>query len=132
VIVDETDIDALLREADGLAAEVGPEPAAAESAPPPAPAYSSLPPAPELERILRLRVPVIVQLAEREMPISAVRDLSVGAIIEFEKSVDSTLDLLVNNRLIGQGRCVKVGENFGLLISHVCDAAQRIRSLGPA
>lgn len=123
MIVDQDDIDALLQEADGLATT-----AADESAAPP----STPGRAPDLERILTLRVPVIVQLAQRRMPISVVRDLSVGAIIEFEKSVDDALDLLVNNRRIGLGRCVKVGENFGLLISHICDAAQRIRSMGPA
>ncbi len=123
MIVDQDDIDALLQEADGLAMAAADEPAARPSTPLRAP---------DLERILTLRVPVIVQLAHRPMPISAVRDLSVGAMIEFEKSVDDALDLLVNNRRIGLGRCVKVGENFGLLISHICDAAQRVRSMGPA
>jgi flagellar motor switch protein FliN/FliY len=84
----------------------------------------------ELQRILHLRVPVIVQLATRRMPIGAVRDLSAGAIVEFDKSVDDALDLLVNNRLIGRGHCVKVGENFGLQITRICDPAERVRSLG--
>ena len=87
---------------------------------------------PELQRILRIRVPVIVRLARRTMPIAGVRALSVGAIIEFEKSVAEPLDLLVNNRLIGRGRCVKIGEHFGLGLTAICDQAQRVRSLGPA
>jgi len=87
-------------------------------------------PDPELQRILRLRVPVIVQLATRRMPIGAVRELSAGAIVEFDKSVEDSLDLLVNNRLIGGGCCVKVGENFGLQITRICDPAERVRSLG--
>jgi flagellar motor switch protein FliN/FliY len=73
---------------------------------------------------------VIVQLATRTMPLLAVRDLSVGAIIEFEKSVDKPLDLLVNNHKIGEGRCVKVGENFGLHIVCISDPRQRICSMG--
>jgi flagellar motor switch protein FliN/FliY len=84
----------------------------------------------EVQRILHLRVPVIVQLATRRMPIGAVRDLSAGAIVEFDKPVDDALDLLANNRLIGRGRCVKVGENFGLQITRICDPAERVRSLG--
>ena len=64
------------------------------------------------------------------MPSSAVRDLSVGAIIEFEKSVEDRLDLMINNRLVGHGSCVKVGENFGLRVMEIVDLAQRIRSMG--
>ncbi len=90
-----------------------------------------LPHDPELARILLLQVPVIVQLARRRMSIAQVRQLSVGAIIEFEKNVESELDLLVNDQQIGRGVCVKAGENFGLRITQVTDECQRIRSLGP-
>ena len=83
-----------------------------------------------LARILKVRVPVIAQLARRPMSVAIIRDLSVGAILEFEKSVDEELDLLISDRLIGQGHCVKVGEKFGLRITHICDKAERIRSLG--
>ncbi len=85
---------------------------------------------PALARILRLHVPVIVQLAERRMAVSTIRDLSIGAIIEFEKAVTDPLDLLINRHLIGRGFTVKVGENFGLRVSEVCDRSQRVRSMG--
>jgi|YNPBryantNP2012_1023418.scaffolds.fasta_scaffold12877_3 flagellar motor switch protein FliN/FliY len=97
-------------------------------APPPSPTAAQ---DPQLARILRLKVPVIVQLAQRPMSIATVRNLSVGSILEFNKSVDEELDLLIANRRIGRGNCVKVGENFGLRITQICDKAQRIRSMGP-
>ncbi len=84
----------------------------------------------ELRRIMKVRVPVIVQLSRQMMPIATVRNLSCGSIIEFNKSVEHALDLMVNDRLIGHGTCVKVGENFGLRITRICDKSQRIRSLG--
>ncbi|HPM22460.1 MAG TPA: FliM/FliN family flagellar motor switch protein [Phycisphaerae bacterium] len=134
MIIDQSEIDSLLEEASGLAAEAADTTtmAPAPPAPPPAPTPCTfkMPTDPNVRRLLRLRVPVIVQLASRPMPISNVRDLSVGAIIEFEKSVEDPLDLLINNRLIGQGQCVKVGENFGLRVTRICDTAQRIRSMG--
>ena len=128
MIVDQTEIDALLAEADNLAAS-----ASAEAAPPPPPPLAPrtrIPTDPQIARLLRLRVPVIVQLARRRMPIGGVLALSVGAIIEFEKSVEDHLDLLINNHLVGHGQCVKVGENFGLRVIEICGKAQRIRSLG--
>jgi len=133
MIIDQAEIDALLSATSNLIAETD---AVLAQPPPTAPAAGAparpLPEDPELARIRRIRVPVIVQLARRSMAIAAVRNLSVGAIIEFEKSVEEPLDLLINNRLVGRGTCVKVGENFGLRITQICNKAQRIRSLGKA
>jgi len=84
----------------------------------------------ELQRILRLQVPVIVRLAERKLPCSEVLRLGVGAIIEFSKSSDEPLELLINNKPIGVGVTVKVGENFGLRITQIGDVKQVIESLG--
>jgi flagellar motor switch protein FliN len=133
MIVDQSEIDSLLNEAVGLAAAMRPpDPPPPRTAPPPAAppsrAAHALPA--DLRRVLKVRVPVIVQLATRRMRISAVRDLSVGAIIEFEKSVEDQLELRVNNRTIGRGVCVKCGENFGLKIVEICSPAERVRSLG--
>ena len=84
----------------------------------------------ELQRILRLEVPVVVKLAERKLTMGEVLRLGVGAIVEFSKSSDEPLELLINNKPIGVGEAVKVGENFGLKITQVGDVKQIIRSLG--
>ena len=84
----------------------------------------------ELERILRMEVPVIVRLAERKLSLSEVMRLGPGAIIEFFKSSDEPLELLVNNKVIAIGETVKVGENFGLRIAQVGDVRSVIRSMG--
>ena len=84
----------------------------------------------ELQRILRLEVPVIVKLAERKLMLSEVMRLGTGAIIEFFKSSEEPLQLLINNKPIGLGETVKVGENFGLRITQIGDVKQIIASLG--
>ena len=84
----------------------------------------------ELRRILRLEVPVIVKLADRKLLLSEVMRLGVGAIIEFVKSSSEPLELLINNKVIGVGETVKVGENFGLRITQVGDLRHLIKSLG--
>jgi flagellar motor switch protein FliN/FliY len=83
----------------------------------------------ELQRILHLEVPVIVKLAERKLLLSEVMRLGVGAIIEFFKSSEEPLQLLINNKPIAVGEAVKVGENFGLRIKQVGDLKQLIASL---
>jgi flagellar motor switch protein FliN/FliY len=84
----------------------------------------------ELERILGLEVPVIVKLAERRLMLSEVMRLGTGAIIEFFKSSEEPLELLINNKVIGVGETVKVGENFGLRITQIGDVKQLIKALG--
>ncbi len=90
------------------------------------------PATPELARILRLQVPIIVKLAARKLTLSEVMRLGPGAIIEFSKSSDEPLELLINNKTIGVGEAVKVGENFGLKITQIGDVRQLIQSMtGP-
>jgi flagellar motor switch protein FliN/FliY len=84
----------------------------------------------DVERILRLEVPVIVKLAERKIMLSEVLRLGTGAIVEFFKRSDEPLELLVNNKAIGVGETVKVGENFGLRITQIGDVRQLIEAMG--
>ncbi len=94
------------------------------------PHTDTLAPSPaELHRILRREVSVVVQVAERKLLIAQILNLGVGTIIEFAKSSDQPLKLLVGNQPIAGGQAVKVGENFGLRISEVGDVEQIIQSM---
>jgi flagellar motor switch protein FliN/FliY len=83
----------------------------------------------ELQRILKLEVPVIVKLAERKLSLQEVMRLGIGAIIEFSRSSDEPLELMINNKPIGAGETVKVGENFGLRITQIGDVRQVIDAM---
>ncbi len=84
----------------------------------------------DVQRILKLRVPVIVKLAERKMSTAEVLRLGLGAIIEFSKPSNDPLDMMINNRLIGRGEAVKVGENFGLKIQIIGSPQQLVSAMG--
>jgi flagellar motor switch protein FliN/FliY len=86
----------------------------------------------DLQTILKLSVPVIVQIGQRKLPLDDVLALGPGAILELGKSSEDDLELLVNNKPIGTGSAVKVGENFGIRIGFVGDAKQRIAALAGA
>jgi len=86
----------------------------------------------EVRRILALTVPVTVTLAERDMSIESILEITAGTIIEFDVSSDTELSLNVNNHTIGSGQAVKVGENFGLRIAAIVDVADRIDAMGGA
>ena len=80
--------------------------------------------------ILALEVPIIVRLGQRHMRMGDVLALVPGSIVELPKTADEELDLMVNNKRIGSGTAVKVGENFGLKVSHIGDLRERVIALG--
>lgn len=83
-----------------------------------------------IDSILRLEVPLIVQICRRTMPVDEVVAMVPGTIIELPKSADDDLEILVNNKQIGTGMAVKVGENFGVRVSYIGDLKSRITALG--
>jgi flagellar motor switch protein FliN len=83
-----------------------------------------------LQRILHMRVPVIVKVAEKHMAAGDILKFSLGSVIQFDKDAYQLIDLMVNNSTIGLGQPIKVGENFGLKITQIGPVADTIRSLG--
>ncbi|MBQ72046.1 MAG: hypothetical protein CMJ67_03980 [Planctomycetaceae bacterium] len=84
----------------------------------------------DLSSILSLEVPLIVEVASRRMALAEAVNLVHGAIIEFPQASNGELRVLVNNKAIGSGTAVKVGENFGVRISNVGDVSTRVQALG--
>ena len=83
----------------------------------------------ELATILSLKVPLIVEIGRRRMTMDDVLALGPGAILELNKGSDDELELLVNNKAIGSGSAVKVGENFGIRINSIGTAAERVQAM---
>lgn len=83
----------------------------------------------DLQTILKLRVPVIVQLGQRTMSMDHVLTLAPGGILELPKAAEEVLDLMVNNKRIGKGEAVKVGENFGIRITGIDSPADRVQAM---
>ena len=134
-VLDQSEIDALLSDAGSLTEDAG-TPSGGGGGPgtAAAPAVAQATElSPDLERdlyrILNLNVPVIVCLANRTMRLSEVVQLTAGSIIEFDKSSDDDLDLLISNKRIGQGQAVKVNENFGLRITDISTIQDKIAAL---
>ena len=86
----------------------------------------------DVERILGLEVPIIVLMGQKSVRLGDVLSLHPGAIIELPKPADSELELMVNNKVVGTGAAVKVGENFGVRVAFMGDVRERIAALGPA
>lgn len=78
------------------------------------------------EQIRQLEVPVIVKLGEKTMTMKEIMSMVPGAIIELPRQSDAELELVVNNKVIGCGTAVKIGENFGIRVTYLGDLSQRV------
>lgn len=81
------------------------------------------------DAIGRLEVPISVRLGERSLRMRDVLALVPGSIIELPQRAEDELTLVVNNKALGLGHAVKVGENFGLKISFMGDVHERMEAM---
>lgn len=101
---------------------------AAVAAPVAAPVAAAAPP-PNVNRILCVTVPLVVEIARRAITLKEVVVFKPGTVIEFDKKSDDLLDLVVGLTRVAKGEAVKVGECFGLRILEVGSIRDRIKSL---
>ncbi len=78
--------------------------------------------------LLKLDVPFIVEIGRRTVSVDDVLSLGPGAIFELDKHANAPLEVRVNNKRIGTGHAVKVGENFGLRLEHIHPPEQRLKA----
>jgi flagellar motor switch protein FliN len=79
--------------------------------------------------LLRIRVPVVVTLAQKRQAFTRITELGPGAIIQFEKSCEETLELDVGGHAVAVGDAVKVGDKFGLRITSMVLPGERFETV---
>jgi flagellar motor switch protein FliN/FliY len=108
------------------------------TAPSPSPAPASFPsldgggaaPAPKnIDFILDIPMQVTVQVGSTKMVIRELLQLGQGSVIELEKLAGEPMEVLVNNKLVARGEVVVVNEKFGIRLTDVISAAERVQQL---
>jgi flagellar motor switch protein FliN len=84
----------------------------------------------KIDMILDIELPISVRLGEADITIHDVLQLCPGSIIELDRSVEESVDVIVNNKLIAKGEVVVVDSYFALKITEIKSHAERIKSLG--
>ncbi|MFT7244613.1 MAG: flagellar motor switch protein FliN/FliY [Candidatus Azotimanducaceae bacterium] len=85
---------------------------------------------PDLEVILDIPVNISMVVGSTNINIRNLLQLNQGSVIELDRLAGEPLDVLVNNTLIAHGEVVVVNEKFGIRLTDVISAAERIRKLG--
>ncbi len=83
-----------------------------------------------LDFLLDIPLNVSVELGRSSMIIDKMLQLTQGSVVELEKSAGETVEIYVNNKLLGKGEVIVVNERFGVRITEIISQADRIKNIG--
>jgi len=83
-----------------------------------------------LNMILDIPLKVTVLLGRTKWPIKDILGLTPGSVAEMQSLVDEPVEVLVNGTLVATGEVVVVNENFGVRITNIIGAEERLQNLG--
>jgi len=69
--------------------------------------------------VLDVPVSLTIELGSCQLPMRDVLQLTVGSVVQLEKSADAPVELSVNGKLIARGEVVVIEDRFGLKITEV-------------
>ncbi|MCG6970194.1 MAG: flagellar motor switch protein FliN [Gammaproteobacteria bacterium] len=82
-----------------------------------------------LEVILDIPVTISMEVGKTKISIRNLLKLNQGSVVELDRLAGEPLDVLVNGTLIAHGEVVVVNEKYGIRLTDVISAAERIQKL---
>ena len=83
-----------------------------------------------LDFLLDIPLKVSVELGRASMIIDKMLQLTQGSVVELNKSAGETVEIYVNDKLLGKGEVIVVNERFGVRITEIISQADRIKNIG--
>ncbi len=81
----------------------------------------------KLEFLKDLQLNVYIELGRTKMQIKDILELERGYVIELEKLASEPVDIYVNNKKIAEGEVVVIDKHFGIRITNLVDASERLK-----
>jgi flagellar motor switch protein FliN len=79
-----------------------------------------------MDVLLDIELPVTVRLGSAQMTFGEVMGLNAGSLVEFGRSPEEPVDVLVNGRLVARGEMVMVQGNYGVRITEITSRRERL------
>jgi len=83
-----------------------------------------------LDFLLDIPLEVTAELGRTKMIINDMLQLTQGSVVELTKNAGETVDIYVNNKLLGKGEVIVVNDRFGVRITEIISQAERVRNMG--
>ena len=74
-------------------------------------------------------VTISVEVGRAVLKISDLLRLAQGSVVELDRIAGEPIDLLVNNTVVGQGEVVLVNDRYGIRLTRVVTAAERLKNI---
>jgi flagellar motor switch protein FliN/FliY len=81
------------------------------------------------ELLLDVELPVSVSFGRAQVALKDVLKLTTGSIVELNRTIGDSVEVIVNNCVIARGEVVVVEGNFGVRIQQVISRQERLRTL---
>jgi flagellar motor switch protein FliN/FliY len=82
-----------------------------------------------MDLLLDVDLPVSISFGKAQLPMKDVLKLTTGSIVELNRGLTETVDVLVNHCLIARGEVVVVDGNYGVRIQEIVSRSDRLRSV---
>ncbi|ALP52688.1 flagellar motor switch protein FliN [Candidatus Tenderia electrophaga] len=82
-----------------------------------------------LDVILDIPVTISMEIGRSKISIRNLLQLNQGSVVELDRLAGEPMDVLVNGTLIAHGEVVVVNEKFGIRLTDVISAQERIKKL---
>lgn len=83
----------------------------------------------DLDMILDIPVTISMEIGRTKINIRNLLQLNQGSVVELDRFAGEPLDVFVNGTLIAHGEVVVVNEKFGIRLTDVISANERIKKL---
>ncbi len=76
-----------------------------------------------------ISVTLSIEVGRAMIKIKDLMRLTQGSVVELDRIAGEPLDLLINNTVVAQGEVVLVGERYGIRLTRVVPASERMKNL---
>ncbi len=83
----------------------------------------------DIDFLLDIPLKVTVELGRTRMLIRDLLQLGQGSVVELNKLAGEPMEVFVNDKLVAMGEVVVVNEKFGVRLTDIISATERIRQL---
>jgi len=82
-----------------------------------------------LDMVLDIPVTISMEIGRTKINVRNLLQLSQGSVVELDRLAGEPMDVLVNETLIAHGEVVVVNDKFGIRLTDVISAEERVKKL---
>jgi len=83
----------------------------------------------DLDMVLDIPVTISMEIGRTKINVRNLLQLSQGSVVELDRLAGEPMDVLVNETLIAHGEVVVVNDKFGIRLTDVISAEERVKKL---